>query len=51
MKNKKDKYKIILWSIFLVIIIPIILNILYKFDSGICIFQTEWHAEEQKGEF
>ena len=46
MKNKKDKYKIILWSIFLVIIIPIILNILYKFDSGICIFQTEWHAED-----
>lgn len=46
MKNKKNRYKIILWSIFLVIIIPIILNILYKFDSGICIFQTEWHAED-----
>lgn len=46
MKNKRDKYIIILWSIFLVIIIPIILNILYKFDSGICIFQTEWHAED-----
>lgn len=46
MKNKRDKYKIILWSIFCVIIIPIILNLLYKFDSGICIFQTEWQAED-----
>ncbi|MDO4452719.1 MAG: hypothetical protein Q4B89_07880 [Lachnospiraceae bacterium] len=46
MKNKRDKYKIILWSIFFVIIIPVILNLLYKFDSGICIFQTEWQAED-----
>ena len=46
MKNKRDKYKIILWSIFFVIIIPVILNLLYKFDSGICIFQAEWQAED-----
>lgn len=46
MKSKKDKYKVILLSVLLVVIIPLILNVLYKFDSGICIFQTEWHAED-----
>lgn len=44
--NKKTICKIILYSFLSIFVIPLIINLLYKFNSGICIFQTEWNAED-----
>lgn len=44
--NKKIISQILLYSFLLIIIVPLVINVLYKYDSGICIFQTEWHAED-----
>lgn len=44
--NKKIIFKILLYSFLLIIVVPMVINVLYKFNSGICIFQTEWQAED-----
>lgn len=44
--SKKILLNILLCCLLFVIAVPLIINLLYKFDSGICLFQTEWHAED-----
>lgn len=44
--NKDHILKVVLYCITFVFIAPLVINILYKFDSGVCIFQTEWNAED-----
>lgn len=46
MKGKKHQIAIVLYSVLFVIVIPLVLNLLYKFNSHVMIFQTEWQAED-----
>lgn len=44
--NKKIKFTIVFISIVLLIVIPFIINILFKVDFGISLIQSEWSAGE-----
>ena len=46
MNNKKFIRKILVCGFLFAIVVPLLINILFKFDSGIWFLQAEWYAED-----